>query len=120
MRLPRRDAVIIGRDLVGQLVATLVGRRKKAGLTQRCLADRIYTVQSYVSSLEKGEVGVSVGMLQDWCRQLGIRPTVTVTITLEGLDDDQHYGTFAQSWPSAAAATVDAQPGVDSGQPEQP
>jgi len=48
--------------------------RRRAGLTQLQLAERLEVGQSYVSKVERGERYVDVLMYVDWCRACGAKP----------------------------------------------
>lgn len=46
--------------------------RKRAGLTQVTLAERLNETQTFVSKCERGERRLDVIELQEWCSALGI------------------------------------------------
>ena len=48
--------------------------RKRAGLTQVQLAERLSLDQSYVSKIERGERYVDVLFYIDWCKACDIQP----------------------------------------------
>lgn len=50
------------------LRAGLVALRKKAGLSQVQLAQRLGVGQSFISKVERGESYVDVMLFIDWCR----------------------------------------------------
>ena len=52
----------------------LVDARKKTGLTQQEVADRLGRPQSFVSKYECGERGLDIIELLAVCRTLGIKP----------------------------------------------
>lgn len=70
-------------DLIGDVRARLVTRRRALGLSQRAVAARMGTTQSAVSDLEHGvNPNPSVDTLHRWAQALG----VTVTVALGGED----------------------------------
>jgi transcriptional regulator with XRE-family HTH domain len=46
--------------------------RKKSGLTQIDLANRLAETQSFVSKCERGERRIDVAELRDFCRAIGV------------------------------------------------
>lgn len=50
----------------------LVAARKRAGLTQEQLAERLGATQSFVSKCERGERRLDIVELREWCRALGV------------------------------------------------
>lgn len=58
------------------LRTALVGLRRKAGLTQVQLAQRIGVGQSYVSKVERGEAYVDILLFVDWCVACGAVPGI--------------------------------------------
>lgn len=58
------------RDLRRQLIAA----RKKSGLTQRKLAERLRRDQSFVAKYEGGERRLEVIEFVQICRAIGVRP----------------------------------------------
>ena len=50
------------------LQAGLAALRRKAGLSQVQLADRLGVGQSFVSKIERGESYVDVMLFVDWCQ----------------------------------------------------
>lgn len=50
------------------LQAGLAALRKKAGLSQVQLAERLGVGQSFISKIERGESYVDVMFFVDWCR----------------------------------------------------
>jgi len=56
------------------LRAALVATRKRAGLTQTQMAQRLGVGQSFVSKIERGDSYVEVFTCVDWCTACGITP----------------------------------------------
>jgi transcriptional regulator with XRE-family HTH domain len=56
---------------IGQVRDRLRNRRKALGWSQKQLADAMGTVQSHVSELENGRIGMGVEMLLRWAGALG-------------------------------------------------
>lgn len=54
------------------LQAGLVEMRKKAGLSQVQMAERLGVGQSYVSKIERGQAYVDVLVFVDWCLTCGV------------------------------------------------
>ncbi|MEH1818161.1 helix-turn-helix domain-containing protein [Nostoc sp.] len=50
----------------------LIESRKKAGLTQEQLAERLGTTQSVISKCERGERRLDIVELRRWCSAVGI------------------------------------------------
>lgn len=46
--------------------------RKRAGLTQKQLAERLHQTQSFISKCERGERRLDVVELHDFCRAMGV------------------------------------------------
>jgi transcriptional regulator with XRE-family HTH domain len=55
----------------GELLGLLQAKRKKAGLSQAELAQRLGRSQSYVSKYESGELRLDLIQLREICRALG-------------------------------------------------
>ena len=55
------------------LRAGLAALRKKAGLSQVQLAERLGVGQSHVSKIERGEAYVDVLVFVDWCDACGVK-----------------------------------------------
>lgn len=67
---------------VAEIVATLTGLRKMAGLSQYEVAERMGTVQSAVSQMETGVIAdPRWSTLARWASALGAELDVTVRIT---------------------------------------
>lgn len=58
------------------LVASIIQRRKEAGLTQRDLAARLRVSQSWVASIEAGQRRVDVVEMLDIAQALQVSPEV--------------------------------------------
>ncbi len=58
--------------------------RRKAGLTQVEIAERLGVGQSYVSKLERGENFVDVLLYARWCEACGVKPGKTLDRLLYG------------------------------------
>ena len=53
-------------------LAVLIETRKKAGLTQEQLAQRLGTTQSVISKCERGERRLDIVELRQWCSAIDI------------------------------------------------
>jgi len=51
-----------------------VAERKRAGLTQAQLAERIGETQSFVSKCERGERRIDIIELRSFCKAIGVTP----------------------------------------------
>jgi transcriptional regulator with XRE-family HTH domain len=58
-----------------QLLGALRAARKRAGLTQLDVAERLETYASYVSKCESGERRIDVVELAEFCRLYGVKLT---------------------------------------------
>jgi HTH-type transcriptional regulator / antitoxin HipB len=58
----------------GGLVADLAAARRRAGLNQKALAQRIGADQSYVSKVERGGVDLQTSTLIEFARALDLEP----------------------------------------------
>ncbi|MFT3778897.1 MAG: helix-turn-helix transcriptional regulator [Ottowia sp.] len=67
--------------------SALVALRKKAGLSQAQLAERLEVGQSYVSKIERGEAYVDVMLFIDWCLACGAKPGTVLNRMLAALPD---------------------------------
>lgn len=67
------------------LRSAMVAWRKKAGMSQVQLAERLQVGQSYVSKIERGEAYVDVMLFIDWCRACGIKPGAALDRVLSTL-----------------------------------
>jgi transcriptional regulator with XRE-family HTH domain len=61
------------------LRALLVERRKKAGLRQVDLAQRLRRSQSYVTHVETGQKRIALIELIDWAEAIGFDPQEAIT-----------------------------------------
>lgn len=65
--------MILNRENLRKLPIILKGRRKKAGITQTKLAERIGDCSNIaISRVEHGRYIPSLGVLIDWCDSLGL------------------------------------------------
>lgn len=76
-----RQELVLEGDLVDELenlMARARKERKRLGLTQQAIAERMSVSQSRVSAIETGEVtAAEVGTVAKYLRALGIRPRLT-------------------------------------------
>jgi transcriptional regulator with XRE-family HTH domain len=68
LRSPRHEA----------LRAFIVARRKKAGLRQVDLAERLGRNQSYVTDIETGQKVMDVVELMEWAEAIGFDPQAAI------------------------------------------
>jgi transcriptional regulator with XRE-family HTH domain len=62
------------RERYRDLLRMLRGERKRAGLTQAALAQRLAITQSVVSKCERGERRIDAIELLDFCEAIGVPP----------------------------------------------
>ena len=67
-------SMLVEIDEQAKLREQFIQARKRAGLTQVCLADRLGRPQSFVSKYERGERRLDVIEYCEVCRALGIDP----------------------------------------------
>lgn len=63
-----------GQSRSRHLVKLLIGERKKAGLRQQDVAERLREHQSYVSKIENGKHRISVITFLDLAKAIGFDP----------------------------------------------
>ena len=67
--------------------SAMVALRKRAGLSQAQLAERLEVGQSYVSKIERGEAYVDVMLFIDWCLACGAKPGTALGRILAALPE---------------------------------
>ncbi|MFC3748700.1 helix-turn-helix domain-containing protein [Paenibacillus sp. GCM10012306] len=61
--------------LAGYVGSNVKALRKKRGLSQEQLGERVQQPQSYIGGIERGEKNISLETLQKLCSALGVRPS---------------------------------------------
>ena len=75
---PANAADIEERQARMDLVIALYNARKEAGLTQKELAERLGTKQTYIAALERGKKNITFSTLARYARACGKKVAVTL------------------------------------------
>ena len=75
---PANAAEIEERQARMDLVIALYNARKEAGLTQKELAERLGTKQTYIAALERGKKNITFSTLARYARACGKKVAVTL------------------------------------------
>lgn len=67
--------------------------RRRAGVSQADMAERMHRTQSWVSLIERGQISVTSDLLAKWCDALDLTPEARASITDDfSLESDKYIG----------------------------
>ena len=75
---PANEAAIEEQQARMDLIIALYKARKEAGLTQKELAERLGTKQTYIAALERGKKNITFSTLARYARACGKKVAVTL------------------------------------------